>query len=101
MVMRCEDSVITLLELMAGPEKTPSRIATRQEAIQAVQAALAHLPQDYRKAVQLVYIEGRSVADAAAEMGRTNRAIHNLCHKAKKHLQDLLGSASRYFSSSG
>ena len=96
-----EDSVITLLELMAGPEKTPSRVATRQEAIQAVQAALAHLPQDYRMAVQLVYIEGRSVADAAAEMGRTNRAIHNLCHKAKKHLQGLLGSASRYFSSSG
>jgi RNA polymerase sigma-70 factor (ECF subfamily) len=96
-----EESVVTLLELMAGPEKTPSRVATRNEAIQAVQTALAHLPQDYRKAVQLVYIEGHSVAHAAAEMGRTDRAIHNLCHKAKKHLQELLGSASRYLSSSG
>jgi len=96
-----EDSVVTLLELMAGPEKTPSRVATRAEAIDAVQAALEHLPESYRQAVQLVYIEGRCVHDAAVVMGRSDRAVHNLCFKAKKHLQGLLGSASRYFSSSG
>ena len=95
------DSVVMLLDLMVGPDETPSTVAARQEALKSVQAALEHLSEDYRQAVQLVYLDGRSVAEAASQMGRTPRAIHNLCHKAKKHLQTLLGSASRYFGSSG
>jgi RNA polymerase sigma factor (sigma-70 family) len=93
-------SVVALLDLIAGDVETPSRTAAHHEAIDAVQEALRGLPDDYRRAVQLVYIEGASVADAAAMMGRSDRAIHNLCYKAKDHLRGLLGSGSRFLSGS-
>jgi len=96
-----EKSAHLLLDLIASADKTPSRCAATYEAVEAMRAALTELPPDYQRAVQLVYIEGHSVAQAAAEMGRTDRAIHNLCYKAKEHLRGLLGSASRFLSQSG
>jgi len=96
-----EESVVALLELMGSPEQSPSQKAARIEAVSAVQEALEQLPAAYRQAVQLVYIDGLSVAQAAAAMGRSERAVHNLCFKSKKYLGELLGSASRFLSQSG
>lgn len=96
-----EDSMVALLDLVALPDRTPSRSAVRHEAVAAMQRALDGLPEDYRRAVWLVYIEGRSVSDAATAMGRTDRAIHNLCHKGKARLREILGNDSQYLSSSG
>ncbi len=98
---KMEDSMIGLLDLLAGPDHTPSRSVARHEAVAAVRAAIEGLTAEYREAVWLVYIEGRPVAAAAAEMGRTERAVHNLCYKAKHQLRELLGSHSRFLSSSG
>lgn len=91
-----EDSVVALLDQLAVSGRTPSRSAIRHEAVAAVQNAISDLPEDYRRAVWLVYIEGRSVEAAAVEMGRSKRAIHNLCHKAKGRLREILGSDSRF-----
>lgn len=63
--------------------------------------ALTQLPSDYGEAARLVYLEGFSVAAAAQAMGRSDRAIHNLCHKAKQRLRELLGTRSRFMSGSG
>lgn len=93
-----EESVVALLDLMAGPGDTPSREVAREEALAAVRAALACLPPAHQEAVRLVYLEGRSVADAAAAMHRTPRAIHNLCGKAKDRLRLILGTRSRFLS---
>ncbi len=95
-----EGSIVALLDLMAGSEKSPSHNAARLEALDAVAEGLELLPADYREAVRLVYLEGRPVADAAQLMGRTPRAVHNLCHKAKELLREILGSSSRYLSRS-
>jgi RNA polymerase sigma-70 factor (ECF subfamily) len=91
-------SVVALLDMMAGPEKTPSRTAARSEAVRAVEDALEQLPTDYRQAVRLVYLEGLTASEAGERMHRTERGVHNLCYKAKKHLRDLLGSRSHYLS---
>lgn len=96
-----EDSMIALLDVLAGPDRTPSQSVARHEVVAAVKAALDALPADYRDAVWMVNIEGRSVADAAVAMGRTERAVHNLCYKAKDRMRELLGSGSRFLSSSG
>lgn len=96
-----EDSAVALLDLMTVSGDSPSRRAASAEAVAAVQAAMEQLPADYQQAVRLVYLEGCSAAEAAGQMGRTERAIHNLCYKAKLHLRGLLGSGSRYFSRSG
>jgi len=95
-----DKSIVTMLDLMASPEKSPSRRVARVEAVDAVSAALELLPEHYRQAVQLVYLDGLSHEEAARRMGRTASAVHNLCHKAKRKLMDVLGSRSRYLSDS-
>ncbi len=96
-----DESAVTLLKLMEATDRTPSRVAAGKELVSAVQAALTELPDDYRQAVQLVYLEGNPVAEVARTLGRTERAVHNLCHKAKRKLRDLLDNRSRFLSSAG
>lgn len=96
-----EDSMVALLDLIAGPDQTPSRSAARHEIVAAVQTAIDALPEDYRQAVWFVYLEGNPFAVAAQRMGRTERAVHNLCYKAKDRLREILGSDQRFRSSSG
>ncbi|MBI5764807.1 MAG: sigma-70 family RNA polymerase sigma factor [Planctomycetes bacterium] len=92
------ESVVVLLDLMAGDEKSPSRCAAGREAMEAVRAALSLLPEDLQQAVSLVYLQGLTVKEAASGMNRTERAVHNLCYKAKARLRELLGTESRFLS---
>ena len=96
-----EDSTIALLDFLAGPGKTPSRVVARGEAVGAVQEALADLPEQQRQAVWLVHIEGCTAGEAATQMGRTERAIHGLCRRGLENMRNQLESASRFLSSSG
>lgn len=96
-----EDSVVTLLDLMESPVDTPSQCAASQEATNALNEVLKQLPEHYQQAVRMVYLEGRPVAEAAAHMGKTPRAIHNICNKAKIQLRNFLGSGSRYLGPAG
>ncbi len=96
-----EDSVTTLLDLMESPVDTPSQCVAGQEATNALNEVLIQLPEHYQQAVRMVYLEGRSVAEAAEVMGKTQRAIHNICNKAKHQLRNFLGSGSRYLGPSG
>lgn len=91
-------STHSLLDWLRGPENTPSHHASRMEAEDALGMSLAGLPEHYRQAVRLVYLEGRPVEEVARIMGRTERAIHNLCYKAKEQLHLAMGSTSRFFS---
>jgi len=95
------DSVAMLLDLMAGAEQTPSRCVAGFEAVDAVRAAMELLPDEQREAVKHVYIDGLSVQEAALRMDRSERAIHNLCYKAKLKLRELLESQSRFLSGKG
>lgn len=90
-----EDSTIAMLDLLAGPGNTPSRSFARHEAIEAVEAALAELPEHYHQAVRLVHIEGRPVREVASGMGRTERAVHGLCRRGLKLMRNRLFSASK------
>jgi len=91
-------SVVDLLEMLRVHEHTPSRSAARHEAVAAVQAALNGVREDYRHALHCRYIRGMPVADIAAEMGRTQRAVHMLCNRGLKQLKNLLGASSEFFS---
>lgn len=93
-----DDSTIALLDMLAGPGRTPSRSAARIEAIDAVQSALATIPDHYRQAICLVHLEGRPVKEVAADMGCSERAVHGLCRRGLKQLEAHLRSASRFFS---
>ena len=41
------------------------------------------------------------VKNAAAEMGKSERAVHGLCRRGMSLLRDRLGSATRFLTSSG
>ena len=101
MNQRIEDSTIALLDTLAGPGRTPSQSVARGEAIEAVHAALDELPEHYREAVWLVYIEGRPVKEAAVQMDRTERAVHGLCRRGLRALRDRLQSATSLLSTTG
>ena len=96
-----EDSMIVLLDLVAGSDPTPSRCVARAEAIQAMESALGQLPEADREAVRRVHLHGQSVGDAASAMGRSKRAIHGLCARARKRLRRLLKSDSVFLSGTG
>lgn len=96
-----DDSTIELLDALAGRDLTPSRCVARVEAIDAVQEAINTLPEHYRQAILLVHIEGQPVREAAARMGRTERAVHGLCRRGMKLLRERLSADSILLSSTG
>lgn len=89
-----EDSMVAFLDVIASPVLTPSHTARREEKAAAVRAALEKLPEHYRQAVSLVYLEGKPVAEAAETLGRTARGVHGLCRRALEILREQLQSTS-------
>lgn len=96
-----EDSTMVLFNTIAGSGSTASKAVARAEAVSMMEAAMARLPQHYRQALRLVHLEGLRVGEAAAVMGKTDRAVHGLCRRALRQLEGELGTVSKYFSSSG
>ncbi len=93
------DSVVDLFDMLVVDESTPLRRATRKEALQYMSVALAELPEHYREAIRLQYVEGKSYVEIAEAMGRTVDAVQGLIRRAKQKLRDALGHASTYLSS--
>lgn len=96
-----EDSAIALLDTLIGSGRTPSRSMARNEAVGAVQAALASLPDHHRQAIWMIHIQGKTVSEAPAELGRTEAAIRGLCRRGFGILRDRLDSASCLLTSIG
>jgi len=84
-------SVVALLDVVAVDSHTPSRSAAGHEAVSALQVAMAGLKEEYREALRLRYLDGLAVADAAARMNRTERAVQMLCNRALKRLRQVMG----------
>ena len=70
-----------LVQRLASPDSTPSRQIARSEAVAAVVSSLARLTDDQRRVVRLRFLEGQSVAEVAAQLGKTEPAVHMLCHR--------------------
>ena len=85
--------------MLVVDESTPLRRASRKEALQYMSVALAELLEQYREAIRLQYVEGKSYVEIAEAMERTVDAVQGLIKRAKKKLRDSLGHASTYLSS--
>jgi RNA polymerase sigma-70 factor (ECF subfamily) len=93
-----DSSMADLVDLVIASAKSPSGSVARREAERITLVTLAHLKEDYRRAITLRYLEGRSVAETATAMDRTERSIHMLCNRALKKLREALGRSSHYLS---
>ena len=89
-------SYADLVDLLSVGSHTPSRSVAGHEAVHAVQNTIAQLPEDYRQAVQLRLLEGRSLEEVAEAMDRTPRAVQGLIDRAKKKMRADLGRLSLY-----
>ncbi len=91
-----QTSLLELTRLHTTAATTPSRHVQRDEVVAAVVSSLARLTDDQRAVVQLRFLEGRSVAEIADTLGKTEAAIHMLCHRGLKMLDTLMVSITRY-----
>lgn len=73
-------------EVTDGPEQEVLTDATNAELLRCV----AQLGDDQRECVTLRFIQGLSVAETAARMGRNEGAIKALQHRAVRRLAQLL-----------
>jgi RNA polymerase sigma-70 factor (ECF subfamily) len=64
--------------------------AVRRERVAAVQAAVAGLPLDLRTALVLFEYEQQPVADIAAALGCTPKAVENRLYRARQQLKQVL-----------
>lgn len=84
------------IERVASDCLTPSRVLARRELNERVDAAVRVLRPDHHRAVRLRYLEGLSVADTAARMGRSNGAVRMLCGRGLRQLARSIGDPSRF-----
>jgi RNA polymerase sigma-70 factor (ECF subfamily) len=75
---------------LAADQSSPSERAQRREQGVRLAAALASLPEAQREAVVLRHLEGRSLADIADHLGRTQAAVVGLLQRGLKALRELL-----------
>jgi len=94
--VRDESRILSLLDWIAAAEPSPSSIVARDEALQALHVALASLAPDERDAIRLRLLEGKSLEETAAVLGRTPDAVRGLVHRGKEHLQAAMGRASHW-----
>jgi len=94
-------SFLGLAQLIDEKNRTPSKVIAGQEAVQAMQVALASLPEPCRRAVWMRHIEGKSVKEIAAVMGRSVRAVHQLCYRGMLRLREQMVSQSGFRPSGG
>jgi RNA polymerase sigma-70 factor, ECF subfamily len=89
-----EHSSARLEGLLAADQSSPSEGAARGEELLRLAAALGQLPDDQRRVVELHHLKGLTVAEVAAEIGRTRPAAVGLLFRGLKRLRELLGSNS-------
>ena len=89
-------SIADLLDVISSGSPSPSLQAARAEGIQILLIQLSSLPEDYRKAIRLHHLEGRSLEEVARSMGRAPDAVRGILYRARKKLRDGLGRSSLY-----
>jgi RNA polymerase sigma-70 factor (ECF subfamily) len=78
------------LEPSAG-ESSPSAVAMRREEAEALERALAALPEDYYRVIMLHHREGLSFDEVGARMNKSKEAARKLWARALHRLHEELG----------
>jgi len=77
--------------LGAAPDQpSPSEVAVSGEEQEVLRAAVASLPDDYATVVRLVHVEGLTLVDAGARMGRSADAVRKLYGRALAAMAERL-----------
>jgi RNA polymerase sigma-70 factor (ECF subfamily) len=80
-------SSVVLARWLAAEQSSPSEQAMWHEDLLRLAAALATLPADQRRAVELHHLQGWSLARIAQEMDRGKPAVAGLLHRGMERLR--------------
>jgi RNA polymerase sigma-70 factor (ECF subfamily) len=89
-----EESSSRLEAWLAAEQSSPQEQAIRQEQLLDLAWALAQLPLDQRRAVELRYLKGCIVAEVASQMDRTKDAVAKLLMRGLARLRSLLDAGA-------
>jgi RNA polymerase sigma-70 factor (ECF subfamily) len=85
------DQSSTRLEVMiAADQSTPSERAVRGDEVLRLARAMACLPPDQQRVVELHHLKGLPVAEVADQVGRSRPAVVGLLFRGLKRLRELL-----------
>jgi RNA polymerase sigma-70 factor (ECF subfamily) len=85
-----EESTSRVRWEQSGGDPTPSENLMRKEEVLALAAALEQLEPAQRDAVELHHVQGRSLAESATMMGRSESAVAALLHRGLEKLRELM-----------
>ncbi len=85
-----------LMARLSSPGTSPSQSLAKDEASAAVISSMARLTDDQRAIVRMRFLEDKPVAEIAAELDKTEAAIHMLSFRGLKALRELMGSITQY-----
>jgi RNA polymerase sigma-70 factor (ECF subfamily) len=80
---------------LAAEQSSPSVRAERNEELQRLAEALEKLPESQRQAIELHYLQGQSLAEVAAHLGRTKPAIGGLLRRGLDALRASMNPKGR------
>jgi RNA polymerase sigma-70 factor (ECF subfamily) len=83
-------SSVRIESWLQAQQSSPSQKAQRKEDILRLAEALAELPEAQREALVLHYWQGQTLAQVAAQLGRTAPAVAGLLQRGLKSLRKLL-----------
>jgi RNA polymerase sigma-70 factor, ECF subfamily len=89
-------SMVVMLEELAVYRRTPSASAAAHEFLATLERTLSTLSADQQQAVRLRYIEGLSLIETAARMGRSEASVQKLSARGLAALRAQLLTASMY-----
>ncbi|MEE9296575.1 MAG: sigma-70 family RNA polymerase sigma factor [Phycisphaerae bacterium] len=92
-----QSSFLNVFGRAAACYRTPSSEFSSKEAIRAVRMAIDSLPDDRRRAIWLIDIDGFSVADVARKMHKTTTAVRGLLFHGRRQLRERVGNAASFF----
>jgi RNA polymerase sigma-70 factor (ECF subfamily) len=90
-----EESSARLQAWLVAEQPSPEEQAIRQEELLHLAGALAELPPDQQRAVELRHLKGLSVAEVARQMNRSKEAVAKLLLRGVARLRQRLDDSHR------
>jgi RNA polymerase sigma-70 factor, ECF subfamily len=85
-----QGSSMRLEALLTADSDSPSRKAAHHEDLLRLSHALTQLSEDQRTALEMRYLQGRSVESISADMGRSKTAVGGLLRRGLVKLREAL-----------